>query len=149
MNRWLVAGLFGVSLVSVAVASGTATPVAYGLGESTPATAATTWVSGLIALLSGGGGLAGLLKLLPSGDKIGKVVDFVRPIVDDKNTGDGISQFVEQIFGGRLDAATITEEGALLYVGVCRLKAGDAAGKDKAFELLQHVRESGKPVAKK
>lgn len=149
-----VLALFGVCAASLVVASGTASPVVYGVGEATPVVAATGAISSLIAILSGGGGIWALLKAIsPQSAKylelIKPVVDVVRPVVDDSKVKDTAMLFVEEIFGGTLDAATLTEEGALLFVGVCRLKAGDGGGKDKAFELLQHVRDLSKTANKK
>ena len=76
MNRnATVIACFIACLASVGVAAGTATPVAYGAGEVTPAVGITGIVSTLTALLSGGGGLFALLKKGGSSEVIKKVVD--------------------------------------------------------------------------
>jgi hypothetical protein len=145
--------LLGLSAVSLVVASGTASPVVYGVGEATPAVAATGLISSLIAILTGSGGVWALLKTVaPHSAKyielLKPVADVVKPVISDVGVKDTAMRFVEEIFGGTLDASTLTEEGALLFVGVCRLKAGDRDGKDKTFELLEHIRELSKQTKK-
>lgn len=58
----VVLGCFGLCGVAIAVAAGTATPVAYGAGELTPGVGITSIVSTLIALVSGAEGLFALLR---------------------------------------------------------------------------------------
>ena len=147
MKAGAVLTLFGVCPASLVVASGTATPVVYGLGEATPTVAATGVLSSLIALISGGGGIWALLKSISP--QAGRVISVLDPLVSDKKIVDGASEFVQSIFGGKLDAATLSEEAALLFVSICRIKAGDAKGKDDAFTLLQHIREQNKSMPSK
>lgn len=72
-----IIGLFGLCVASVAVASGTITPVAYGVAESTTGTAATGWISTLVSLLSGAGGIWALLgKAAPV---VGNVLKGINP----------------------------------------------------------------------
>ena len=76
MNRnATVVACFLACLASVGVAAGTATPVAYGAGEVTPAVGITGIISTLTALISGGGGLFALLKKGGSQEIIKRVVD--------------------------------------------------------------------------
>ena len=147
MKAGAVLVLFGVCAASLVVASGTASPVVFGIGEATPPVAATGVLSSLIALISGGGGIWALLKAISP--QAGKVISVLDPFVNDKKIVDGASEFVQSIFGGKLDAATLSEEAALLFVSVCRVKAGDADGKDQAFALLQHIREQNKTLPSK
>lgn len=139
MSKALIAACFAVSLISVAVASGSAVPVLYGVGEATTGVTATTVISSLIGLLSGGSGLWALLRQhAPS------VLGVLRPVIGGTSNriDDAALTVVEALFGSRLDASTLTEEGAILFVVFMRAKAGDSEGKDQAFALLEHVRKA-------
>lgn len=99
MNRGIIATCFAVSAISIAVASGTITPVAYGVGEATPGVTGTGIVSILTALISGAGGLFALLKSSPL------VTDFAKNTLNDLST--------KNISGVALDAAFLTIAAAV------------------------------------
>lgn len=88
MNRnATVIACFLACLASVGVAAGTATPVAYGAGEVTPAVGITGIVSTLTALLSGGGGLFALLRKGNVGGTIKAITDIATPIIGGGGSG--------------------------------------------------------------
>ena len=99
--------------------------MAYGLGEATAPVTATGVLSALIAAITGGGGIWSIWAQFRSNSK---------GLID---TGKGL---IEKAIGGNfgLDESS---ETALLLVSVERIRAGDAEGKDLAFELIQHIRK--------
>lgn len=147
MKNAVVAGCFLIALISVGVCVGTIQPVAVGYGAPTTGVTATGIVSLLTTLLSGAGGLFALLK--KSGPN---VLDLGKKIldggVDDKLIGGSLG-FFESLFDPANDVTEKMEEGATLCVCMARAKDGDAVGKDKAFELLQHIREQHAKTAVK
>ncbi len=145
MKNAVAASCFLLAIISAAVCAGTATPVAYGVGEATAGVSATGIVSLITTLLGGAGGLWALLrKAAPS------VVDVVGPLIGgvDKQVVEGGANFFESLFDPEHEVGEKAEDGACLYLVFARAKAGDAVGKDLAFALSQHVREQhAKPVA--
>jgi len=61
-SKWLVAGLFAVSVLGACVASSSIVPVMYGAGEMTPSVGGTSIIGTLTALISGAGGLWTLFR---------------------------------------------------------------------------------------
>ena len=117
-----VIACFLACLASVGVACGTVTPVAYGAGEMTPGVGATSIVSTLTALLTGGGGLFALLKNGGASGAIKTITDIATPLI-----------------GGKFDAASITEDAALVVIAGCRVRKGDTEGLRMVGELAKRV----------
>lgn len=147
MKAGLALALFGVCGISIAVASGTASPVVYGLGEATPGVTATGIVSALTALLSGSGGIWALLKSLAP--QAGNVIDVLKPVIENRQVIDSGKDVVETLLGGRFDPLELSEQAALLFVQLERSKADDKEGADLAFQLMQHVKAQGGKAAQK
>lgn len=135
----IVACLFALSVAGVGVAAGTATPVLYGVGEATPAVTGAGVISSLIAAISGSAGIWTLLK--SAFPKAAPIIDIARPIVTDPKIVDGGVDIVSSLLGGRLDPAEIGELTALYFVHLERAKSDDKDGADKAYELIQHIKE--------
>lgn len=135
----IVACLFALSVAGAGIACGTATPVLYGVGEATPAVTGTGVVSSLIAALSGGAGIWTLIKTVFP--KAGPIIDIAKPLITDRKAIEGGADIVSSLLGGRLDPAEIGELTAMLFVHLERVKADDKEGADKAYELIQHIKE--------
>lgn len=135
----IVACLFALSVAGVGVACGTATPVLYGVGEATPTVTGTGVLSSLVAALSGGAGIWTLVKAVFP--KAAPIIDIARPIISDTRTIEGGADIVSSLLGGHLDPVEIGEITALLFVQLERVKANDKEGADKAYELIQHIKE--------
>lgn len=153
MQKAIASGCFLLAVISAAVCAGTATPVAYGLGEATTGVSATWIVSAITTLLGGAGGLWALLrKAAPA------VLDVARPFIGgDQRLVNGGVEFVASLFDEKNDISEDMERGAILLICHARSKSLDKAGTDAAFELLQHITEQhakaipvqgGKAVAK-